>query len=138
MDKSRYSLHFVIKAQFSLKDKKIELILFLFTVNLKLSQARKFKKIYFIWLFDSCKKVCKKTWNITDNLLNNKLKTLNSYSIIYENIVVNNNNDISNLFNRYFVSIGRTPSSGIVHNEYWSPPLLAWEIGVHIIFSSAE
>ena len=41
------------------------------------------KQNYYIRLYDDCKTDCKKTWNVTNNLLNNKSKTPNSYSIVH-------------------------------------------------------
>ena len=64
------------------------------------------------------------------------MKTPNSYSIVHENVDMNNNNDIRNLFNSYFINLGRMHSNGIVHNNV--DPLRTWEKGVQIIFSSTE
>ena len=38
-----------------------------------------------------------KKWNTTNNLLNKKMKTPNSYSMVHENVAANNNDDICNL-----------------------------------------
>ena len=91
----------------------INVIIFI-NKNRLTSVIRLAKKNYYSDVFTSNKNNLKKTWNAINKVLgrNNSKDTISS--IMHNGNAINNDNDISELFNDYFINVGTHLSESIV------------------------
>ena len=93
------------------------------------TRTRLSKKNYFHAFFSDNVNNMKKTWNGINSLINNnrkKSKVVSSLKHLNDNSTTNDPLEISNIFNRYFTSVGhnlatQVPNSSHRFNEYLSP-----------------
>ena len=81
------------------------------------SIIRKHKVKYFSDMLDNCKSDLKKSWSIINNLLSKNIKTKDINRIICNNVTYTCSNDIANLFNNFFCSIGSNLDSNIPNSD---------------------
>lgn len=74
-------------------------------------EMRKSRRKYFNNQIKNCSNAGKKLWEIINNVVLNKSKGNKIHSIKLNNEVINNTEEITNKFNKYFVSIGQNLSS---------------------------
>ena len=102
------------------------------TVEFKLYRAtlrksiREAKRLYFMRTFNMYKSDIKKTWIVINETLNKSIKCQDHNEFIIDNNKINDPNKIANLFNEYFINIGRSLSTQIqaAHDfsEYLATP----------------
>ena len=91
--------------------------------NLVTNQIRSSKKLYFHNLLNSIKSDIKKTWKIINNFIRSKQinKKFEINSIVNDNEIITDKNDIASIFNTHFTSIGKKISDSIESNNLADP-----------------
>ena len=85
-------------------------------------EIKKSKKIYYQNKFRSCAGDSKETWKVTNTILGNcKLKKSSAISIELEGVLKTDEKEICNIFNDYFINIGRNLAENLEDNA--SDPL---------------
>ena len=76
------------------------------------------QKKYYRDKFKSCKGNSSKTWKITNNIMGSESKNKpKSFSIMHQSNMVTNDNEISEIFNEYFINVSNNLSLGISNNN---------------------
>ena len=77
------------------------------------------KKDYYEHKFNAAKRDIKQTWRITNNIISTKNRKVENTvkKIIHDDVVHEDSGDIANMFNDYFVAIGRNIAESIGGNN---------------------
>ena len=77
------------------------------------------KKDYYEHKFNAAKSVIKQTWRIINNIINTKNRKVENTAkkIIHDDVIHVDSGDIANMFNDYFVDIGRNFGESIGGNN---------------------
>ena len=87
--------------------------------NFVTGQIRRSKKDYYGHKFNAANRDIKRTWRIINNIINTKHRKveITVKKIIHDDVVQVDSGDIANMFNYYFVDIGRNIAESIVGNN---------------------
>ena len=87
--------------------------------NFDTGQIRRSKKDYYEHKFNAAKSDIKRTWRIINNIINTKngKVEITLKKIIHDDVVHVDSGDIANMFNDYFVDIGKNIADSIGGNN---------------------
>ena len=75
------------------------------------------KQNYFRNKFQEYRGNTAKTWKLTNNILGKSKRNSNSITLSHQNNLVNNELEVANMFNEYFVSIGNDLVNNVINNR---------------------